>query len=524
MAYKRPGVYVQETLLQNSVSTLPSLPPGALVGATARGPLVPTNVSSWSMFQLHYGGFTGLPAYTAQPVAELDLMAHAAYQFFSNGGSNLYVNRVVSSTSAPVLASLSLADREVTTPPNVLQVDAANPGAWGNDLYVEILDSPGGTDRFNLIVRLGGTADAFIVERWTDVSVNPGDNRYLVAMVNAPGSGSNYIRVTNLLDASVVYTDLQSPAVSADPGGEPLTLGSIGGAPTTTAVGDYFQAVTELVAIPEPLVLNMPGITATALVNAVLTLAESEGDFFVIIDTARGISPSAAVTAASVTSVNASSYGAIYYPWLHVADPSNSTLGTTRLLPPGGAVLGQFASNDTRRGVWHAPAGLLTRLASTLALETNLTAADLDALNVGHVNAIRNVPGAGICVFGARTLKRSQSDKYVNVRRTLIYLRSALTDVTQFGVFENNDELLWTELSAACEKTLMELWQGGGMRGITPDEAFYVRCDAENNPDSAVANGEVHIEVGVALELPAEFIVIQIGQFSGGATVTEVVQ
>jgi phage tail sheath protein FI len=63
--------------------------------------------------------------------------------------------------------------------------------------------------------------------------------------------------------------------------------------------------------------------------------------------------------------------------------------------------------------------------------------------------------------------------------------------------------------------------QTGVLAGSTPDQSFFVVCDSTNNTPASVANGAVNISVGVALQTPAEFIVIQIGQSSGGATVND---
>jgi phage tail sheath protein FI len=67
---------------------------------------------------------------------------------------------------------------------------------------------------------------------------------------------------------------------------------------------------------------------------------------------------------------------------------------------------------------------------------------------------------------------------------------------------------------------LTNFWSQGGLRGTVPQQAFFVLCDTTNNPLSTVEAGQVNIQVGVALQRPAEFVVINIGQFDGGATVT----
>jgi phage tail sheath protein FI len=45
-----------------------------------------------------------------------------------------------------------------------------------------------------------------------------------------------------------------------------------------------------------------------------------------------------------------------------------------------------------------------------------------------------------------------------------------------------------------------------------------VKCDASTNSASDLTSGRVNIEIGVALEYPAEFIVIKLGQLTGNAT------
>jgi phage tail sheath protein FI len=220
----------------------------------------------------------------------------------------------------------------------------------------------------------------------------------------------------------------------------------------------------------------------------------------------------------------ASSYAAVYYPQISIADPTLGVGGasnSTILLGAGAAVAGLYSSTDASRGVFKAPAGLQARLAGAVAVPI-LTNDELDSLNAAAapVNAIKFVSGSGIVVMGAKTLKPGYIDKYVPVRRTLIYLRKALTDLTEFAIFEPNDTALWRRLDSTVSSFLTNFWSQGGLAGTTPASAFFVKVDATNNPQSSIDNGEVHIEVGVALQRPAEFVIIKIGQFDGGTTVT----
>jgi phage tail sheath protein FI len=115
--------------------------------------------------------------------------------------------------------------------------------------------------------------------------------------------------------------------------------------------------------------------------------------------------------------------------------------------------------------------------------------------------------------MGARTLKQDgTANKYVNMRRSLIYIRKQLKNLTEFAIFENNDEKLWAAIRTVIGSFLVEYKNQGGLRGARSADAFFIKCDAENNTAQSIANGEVHIQVGVALQYPAEFVVIDLSQ------------
>jgi phage tail sheath protein FI len=205
-----------------------------------------------------------------------------------------------------------------------------------------------------------------------------------------------------------------------------------------------------------------------------------------------------------------------------IADPLGRSPQSVRKVGPAGAVAGLYIFTDKESGPFKAPAGVRATIRGAVALERPFTSAELDQLNSGvrdngtavtPVNAIRNLPGAGIISMGARTLLQDgTANRYVNMRRSLIYLNKALRDRTQFAIFENNDERLWDQLSTAITVFLNEYRNQGGLRGATAADAFFVKVDAENNPADKIAQGEVHIEVGVALQYPAEFVIINLSQ------------
>ena len=59
----------------------------------------------------------------------------------------------------------------------------------------------------------------------------------------------------------------------------------------------------------------------------------------------------------------------------------------------------------------------------------------------------------------------------------------------------------------------------GALAGATPEQAFFVKCDAETNPPEVIDAGQVVIVIGIAPVKPAEFLIIRIGQSAAGAVV-----
>jgi phage tail sheath protein FI len=493
--YLRPGVYVEESLnLVTPVQSATSQSIAAFIGAVDRGPLVPTLVTSWSQYVSLYGGW------------ENDSDLHiAALLFFSNGGNQAYFLRVANDDAD--VATRTFNDRVTPTADATLTINSKNPGTWGNDINISIANSAvaGAVD---ITVKYGGTGAANVVERFTDLSMTASSDRYAVAIINAQ---SKYISAVD--EGSTATGATRNPVTASN---QSLAGGSVGTG--TVEEGDIAEAVTSFDTILNSLVLNAPGVTGSTAVNTITSYASNRGDVFVVIDP---LFDSAENQIARADSYTATSYGAVYFPAITIKDPAVTTAGVTREVAPGGAIVGLYLGTDAARGVFKAPAGLSTRVGGAVSVRP-LTNAELDSLNSNSaaVNAIKFVPGSGIVVMGARTLLGSYVDKYVPVRRTLIYLRKSLSELSQFAVFEPNDERLWRRIVATLEGFLNNFWRQGGLRGAIPSQAFYVKCDGELNPQASIDNGLVNIEVGVALQRPAEFVVIKIGQFDGGTTVT----
>lgn len=496
MAYTRPGVYVSEGAFNTTSTAGTTTVPAGFVGTAPRGPITPTKINSWTAYKSLFGD-----------IANAYDLSYAVYHFFANGGRTAYVSRVYD-TSGALAASVNAAGTVngggSTT---VFNVRAENVGAWGNDLTISITAGlvTGNEPTFNLIVKLDGTE----VERWGELSLNPDANRYISTVVN---TYSTYIRVSSVASYSSAYT------VTPVLGNAALSTGTNGSAVTNA---NWNSAVARFDTVTEGLLLNLVGMTTAAVVNNAITYCEGRGDCFLIIDPASVTSGSDAVTTTSA--YTSSSYAAVYYPKLTMVDPSKSGTGAIRETFPGGAILGLYSRVEAERTVAKAPAGYAYDLRGALALATSFTEAEQGTLYDAHVNTLKAIPGAGVIINGARTLKKTDITKFIPTRRSLNYVKTQAKSLTEFAVFEPNNERLWTNIQVRLSKFLAEFWAAGGLKGRNANEAFYVICDSTNNTANTIENGEVHVEVGVALQTPAEFIVIEVSQFTGGATLNETI-
>src|SRR5690606_17824088 len=144
-----------------------------------------------------------------------------------------------------------------------------------------------------------------------------------------------------------------------------------------------------------------------------------------------------------------------------------------------------------------------------------------DQLNPEGINCLRSFPGRGIRVWGARTLSSDPSWRYINVRRLFNYLEKSILRGTQWVVFEPNDMDLWGRIRRTIGAFLTRTWRDGALFGASPEEAFFVKCDAETNPADVIDAGQVVCLIGVCPVKPAEFVVFRLSQFSAGGAVEE---
>lgn len=186
------------------------------------------------------------------------------------------------------------------------------------------------------------------------------------------------------------------------------------------------------------------------------------------------------------------------------------------LMAPTSAMAGIYTMVDNTRGVWKAPANV--SINSVLAPSVNISDAEQEDLNVTltgkSINAIRYFTGQGILVWGARTLAGNSQDwRYINVRRTLLYLEQSIKAAARAYVFEPNDAKTWVSMKGMINNFLHDVWKQGGLVGAKPDDAYLVDVGLGTTMTADdILNGIMRISVKVAVSHPAEFIVISFEQ------------
>jgi phage tail sheath protein FI len=504
--YLSPGVYVEEVESGSRPIEGVGTATAAFVGFAADGPFdQPTLVTNWSQYTQTFGGF-----------AEGCYLPQSVFGYFLNGGTNCYVVRVGhqngngTAPESSALPQAQLGGYRVTA--------KALPDGKASALTVEVTDPAeegAADDRFTLLVKQDGK----VVESFTVTTKRGKDN--LVTQVREK---SNLVTIEEVTHGAIAKPDKGTvalrdvpPAPAAPPA--PVTPEAfVGDVNDRTGFGGLevidditMVAVPDLMSLYEREVISLEDLKAVQL--AMIAHAEQMGDRMAILDPPPNLSPQQIKEWRVETAGYDSKYATLYYPWIKVADQAS---GTNTFVPPSGYLAGVWARNDGTRGVHKAPANEVIR--GALALQTQLTQAEQSVLNPIGVNCVRAFPSRGIRVWGARTLSSDPAWRYLNVRRLFNYLELSILNGTQWVVFEPNDDALWARIRRTISAFLVMEWRKGALFGLTPDEAFYVKCDRETNPAESIDLGQVVCEVGIAPVKPAEFVIFRLAQLSGGTS------
>jgi len=533
--YQHPGVYIEEIPSARSIQGVSTSVP-AFIGVTTEGPYnKPTLITSWNDFGRTFGN-VGWNCY----------VTWAVYEFFNEGGTSCYVVRTKDSASA----------KAATATVSGLAVNAISTGTWGNNLGIVVSNS-GTTSSTpqtpvfaikvvvpasNVTAAEGTSLDmqASLLQAYIETNQLPlqgsGTDAYytletfngLTISSNKDAAAASAAAVQQRINSTSIFIRVDASKLTSRPSNtskpSPLTSG-------TEPTQAFDTALATLDAVQGLSLLAMPDIVSSTdasgkvtqsgqatLINQNLLYCDNVGSLFYAVDPPfgldiQGIREFKMGTGENTQALN-STYGAIYYPWVYIYSPqSNSNVP----IPPSGPVLGRYAYTDANSGVFKSPAGTSDGALLTVTnLQTQVTDNDQNNLNPEGINTIRNFVGYGNLIWGARTLSSDTEWIYIAVRRLFIYVEQSLKQSLQWVVFEPNDQKLWSAVTRDISAFLTTLWQQGGLFGSTASEAFFVTCDASNNPVETRQQGLLYIDIGLAPVFPAEFVVIRITQITSG--------
>ena len=264
--------------------------------------------------------------------------------------------------------------------------------------------------------------------------------------VRLGGSGVTLTYAASNTSSAAIATSSAGTIFSTTTSFVARTVGVAG----TSATGDPTSALQQYDALDNQLILNYPNAFDSTTINKITDYAASRGDSFAVIDPGTVYTtPTALTTALDGLNIANQNYGAVYFPNLTIADPASAVVGKTINVAPGGSVVAEYSATDTSVGAFKSPAGITNSIGGAIPV-TTLLSTDFDIVSAAlkNVNIIRNVPGYGTCIMGARTIGSAYSDKYISVRRTLNYLEYNLKSNIQFAIFEPNDANLWSDVAA----------------------------------------------------------------------------
>ena len=546
--YKAPGVYVEEIPGARSISGV-STDIAAFVGISEKGiENVPTLVTGWGEFKEKFGGFIWnryLPI--------------AIYNFFAEGGARCYVVRTKLDPKTITTGTAS-----ITAGSGVLDFTATSPGVWSDSLTIDIVSKDGVsfsvhvlqepilppatapleeslslsqvmTDKFitsnkslpsesikhaaileafdgftfadllgensNLMQRINGTS---LFLRVTTSGFKPEEPTIpAVGQTQVSGgkeglSNHTWIKSLNVLDPLVDFSTIALPDCV-----DQTTYQA-----TNTGVDTYEENWDWTITVED--FSKTKGATLELLNKCeewkrVFSLSDPPFgfDYTGVKNYKTGVGDNLAIN---------STYSALYYPWLEVGDPYT---GKSLWAPPSGQTLGRYAATDRSIGVWKAAAGVEDgKLLTARNVEVDLTTVQQETLNPEGIDAIRSILSYGICIYGARTTSLDPEWRYVPVRRLAIYIEQSLYFALQWVVFEPNSHGLWGTVTRDVTNFMTNLWRQGALFGTSAPEAFFVVCDASNNPPETRDEGILFIDVGFAPVKPAEFVVIRLSQMT----------
>ena len=396
------------------------------------------------------------------------------------------------------------------------KVEAREPGSWAARLAVDVRAPSAGAGAartFDVAVLEGPT----LRELFRDMTLDASGTRFIERVMNDDRTGSAWVRVTLNTSVSVPTLPVQRAALAGgDDGLVSLDDSDFVG---SDAGGTGLRAFDRVLDLS---ILMVPGRASPTVHGAMLQYAEVErgGFVFAVLDPPAGLRATQIVDyVASAALEGLSELGAIYWPRLRVPNPKRSVFGTSVdvIAPPCGVVAGVYARTDAARpgGVYDAPAGIeLGRMFGVLGFETDevLEERKRDLIFPHRINPLTTGPTLPRFIDGARTLKGTGNFPFVSSRRGVSYIERALKRGLEFVRHRNPTDSLLAEVDRTARGFLLEQTGLDAFQSRDPEKAFFLEVSSKIVSVPGGVSSRVLARVGLAMNAPAEFVVISVSQ------------
>lgn len=314
------------------------------------------------------------------------------------------------------------------------------------------------------------------------------------------------------------YTKLASAAQWQMTGGSDGTVITRNDVSNPTLEGSK-AGIYALDLIEEPVNVVVPDFEGSAFVQAdIVDFCDARQDRYAVFSLANGTTVAEAIQYVLVTQAFNTKNAAIYYPNVYFI---NDNTELPELIPASGFAAGVYAKTARNKNVGKSPAGIVDGAldaAGTVGPEFRLTRANQDDLYQSRINPLPTSAATGFVVNGARSLSKEPRWRYINARLLHIFLMYTTKLQLQWTVFENNGPQLWQKIETALRGYYGSLFRLGYFFGQNQEEAFFVKCNANNNSQVTIDQGRVNIDIGFSPNKPAEFVVFTLTQPAGTAS------
>lgn len=502
-----PGAYVTISAAAPSPNLAERTGTWFTTGETQTGPVgVAIPITSMA----DYANYLGTrPGYT-QLFDSLD-------EFFHDGGSFVYVSRIVGPTAVDALVVLK---DTATTPANTLTVTANGAGVWANTTTVVV---SAGSVSNTYVLTITDTVSGRI---WASGNLtDPADAVTWANNLSSNGSKPWLFPYTITNDASATAAPANNPAVGT------FTLATGADDLVDVVEAQWTAALTAFGSALGPGQVSAPGHNTAAGWEALISHASATdaagaltNNRFALLDDADSSSASTIVGQVATAQAGSGdpSFAMFLGPWVVIPGVSASLVGgspvaSTRTVPPSALAAALMAANDGANVANVAAAGPNGTSTYAIGVTQTYNETDRGTLNSAGVSVIRQINGA-VQLYGYMTIATNPSWTHAEVARGRMQLVDELNMVALTFAFQPIDGKghLLSAFNGALSGVCRDYWARGGLFGATAGDAYQVNTSSAINTPTTINAGQLIAAVAVIFSRAAGFVLVNISSYAPG--------